>query len=48
MEEILGVWNKIEMHDIENILKEWEVNWITRKFATFINPKILLTKLDGR
>ena len=48
MDEIIGVWNKVEMYDIENLLKEWQVNWIVRKFATFINPKILLSTSDGR
>jgi hypothetical protein len=47
MELITGTWNKVEMYDIENILKEWQVNWIARKFATLINPKIQISTEDG-
>lgn len=48
MDEIVGVWNKVDMHDIENLMKEWQVNWIARKFATLINPKLLISTTDGR
>lgn len=47
MDEIVGVWNKVDMHDIENLMKEWQVNWIARKFATLINPKLLISTTDG-
>jgi len=48
MEQIIGNWKKVEMVDIENLLKEWQVNWIARKFATLINPRIMVTTEDGR
>ena len=47
IENFVGVWNKIEMHDMENLLKQWKVNWIARKFAYLINPKIFLTIENG-